>query len=123
VRGGGVMKERFNAEVKDVPGKEGVKIVELEGEIDISNSQKILDIMLPLIEEGNKFFIIDFSQLKHINSSGMFNFLRCFSKLKEKGGWLRFVNIGKAIREVLDSLGITRVFTIYGSVEEALREE
>ena len=117
------MKERFNAEVKDVPGKEGVKIVELEGEIDISNSQKILDIMLPLIEEGNKFFIIDFSQLKHINSSGMFNFLRCFSKLKEKGGWLRFVNIGKAIREVLDSLGITRVFTIYGSVEEALREE
>ena len=117
------MKERFSAEVKDVPGREEVKILELIGEVDISNSQKILDIMLPLIDEGNKYFIVDFSQLKHINSSGMFNFLRCFSKLKEKGGWLKFVNIGEAIREVLDSLGITRVFTIYGNIEEALKEE
>lgn len=116
------MKDRFMVEIKNAPGRDDVKVLEFKGEIDISNSHKIIEVMFPLIEEGFTQLVGDFSNLDYINSSGIFNLLRCYAKLREVGGFLKFVGVKENLLSMFDSLGITKIFTMHSSVEEALKE-
>jgi len=116
------MKERFFLEVKDIPQREDVKLLEFKGEIDITNSHYVIHRVFSLINNGYKYLIADFGKLEHINSSGIFNLLRCYAKLQENGGWMKFIHLEEPLFSVLRSLGITRVFSVYKDLEEALKD-
>jgi len=122
LQGGEFMKPGFTIEVKDIPQKPGVKLLEFKGEVDLSTSHKIIEVVFPLINQGHTHLIGDFSQLEYINSSGIFNFLRCYAKIKETNGYLKFINVKPPLYEVLDSLGITKIFPVYNSLEEAIKD-
>lgn len=115
------MRQRFFVEVEDVPDREDIKILKFRGEIDITNSHVIIHKIFSLINSGAVRLVVDFGELKHINSSGIFNFLRCYAKLKEVKGWLRFINLKGPIKEILDALGITKIFAVYDNLEAALK--
>jgi len=116
------MQERFSVEIKPILGRENTKVLLFKGEIDISNSHKIIEVIFPLIEEGSTDLIADFGQLDYINSSGIFNLLRCYAKLREVGGGLKFVNIRENLLNMFDSLGISKIFAVHKTVEDALKE-
>ena len=99
-----------------------IKLIGLKGELDFLGSKKLAQEVLPIIAEGSFYLIMDLHELDYINNTGIYGLLRCFSKVKEKGGFLKFVAINQRIKEILDMAGIMRFICIYDTLDEALMD-
>ena len=109
--------------VRKVPEKEDVRIVEFSGEIDTTNSSLILENIQPLLEEGITKIIGDFSEVRYINSTGIYALLRCYAWTKSKGGYLKLIGVRSEVLEVMETLGIPRVIPIHKTFQEILSSE
>ena len=110
----------ININIKDIPEQTGVKLIELNGELDTFTSQKLISEVLPLIEQGTPNLIADLSGLSYINSTGIYNLLHCYTKAKEKGGYVKLVAVNDNIKEILDMIGVTKLLTPYPTLQDAL---
>lgn len=116
------MGKTISFKIKNVEGKADTCIIEFNGEIDAGNSNVIIDEIFPLIEKGKLHLIGDLSNLEYINSSGIYNLLRCYTKVKEKGGYFKIVDGKQPLQEILEALGVTRLMPFCETVDEALQE-
>ena len=71
------------------------------------------------IEDGCKFFIIDLSELKHVNSSGLGVLITCLTKARKKDGEVILVNPSDYIRNLMMITKLNSIFSIYDTVEAA----
>ena len=65
----------------------------LDKKIDLSNSHLMKEKFLKLLGQGHINIILDFSQVKMIDSSGLGKILLFQKELREKGGSLKILNI------------------------------
>jgi anti-sigma B factor antagonist len=72
------------------------------------------------MENGFITFVLDLSDLKHINSSGLGVFITLLTKARKKDGEVLLVNPSEGIRKLLIMTKLNAIFTIYDTVEAAL---
>lgn len=72
------------------------------------------------LEDGYLHFILDLSELKHINSSGLGVFITLLTKARKKDGDVVIVNPSQNIRNLLMITKLNSIFFLYDSVEAAL---
>lgn len=118
------MDSKFSIEVQDVirdiSAGVSVKLVELRGKMDMLNSPAFSRQILPFIDQGYRHFIINMEELEYIDSAGIYALLQCYTRIKEKKGYLRLVGLNKNIAEVLGAIGVTKILPVYKTIEEAL---
>ena len=56
--------------------------------------------------------IVDLKDLEYISSAGIGTLLKTYSRLKESGNTLKFINVNKHVNEVIRYSGLDRVFVI-----------
>lgn len=71
------------------------------------------------IEDINKF-ILDCSQIKHLNSTGISMILKIFTQIRNQGGELLLCAVSKQIEKLLIITKLNSIFTIFATVEDAL---
>ena len=111
------MAERL---VDDVPGpleirisKEGTRCVAaLNGELDISTSERLRAALLQLIDDGCRTLVIDMSGLALIDSTGLGVLVGVLKRVLQHGGEMRLRSPRRSARRVFDITGLDRVFTI-----------
>jgi len=83
--------------------------LKLDGYIDASNAE---DVEKVLMDVAGKFdsIVFDMEKLEYISSAGLRTFKRIYMELRRKGGTLSAKNVDKAIMEVLEVTGFTRLF-------------
>lgn len=113
-------KKDLELRISDIPNRNNTKLIEFVGEVDTLNSYRITQDILPLIEQGYRIIICDFSELYYIESSGIYNLIRCYARVKEKKGAIRIVSPQDSVKEVLVSLGVPSLIPIFESMEIAL---
>jgi len=88
-------------------GNEGE--VKLVGYIDASNAAEVEDL---LVDIASKFdsLVMDMEKLEYISSAGLRAFKHVYMDIRRKGGTLSAKNVDKAIMEVLEVTGFTRLF-------------
>jgi len=64
---------------------------------------------------GNQRIVLDFAELSHMDSLGLGTLVRLYVSAKSAGCVLELCNVGKSVRQLL---GITHVWSIFGSVGE-----
>lgn len=106
--------------VKDASGAD-VKLIELSGKMDLISSPNFTEKVLPFIEEGSIFFILDMSKLDYIDSAGIYALLQCYTRVKEKKGYLKLLKVNKNILEILSSIGVTKILSTYDELSDALK--
>lgn len=97
-----------------------INILSLKGSLlaDVQ-SRDILQAVTNQIQEGTVNFIIDLSELKFINSSGLGMLLTCLTKARKAGGDLVLANVPEQVSNLLSITKLTEVFTTVDSLEEA----
>jgi anti-sigma B factor antagonist len=101
--------EVYNAAVISFKGK-------LRGGPD---AQVFQDKISNYLEEGKKNIIIDMSDVKFVDSSGLGNIVRAFSTVKDAGGKLKLAGITDKVQGVLSITKLSSVFEMHKTVEEA----
>ena len=101
--------ELYNAAVISFKGK-------LRGGPDAQNFQ---DQIASFLEAGKKNIIVEMSDVKFVDSSGLGNIVRAFSTVKDAGGKLKLAGITDKVTGVLSITKLNSVFEQYKTVEEA----
>lgn len=71
-----------------------------------------------LIDSGETYIVLDFANVRIINSNGIGKILLFYKKLKEKSGSLSFVNLNDNIADLFDKLMFVNLFKIYNSYDD-----
>lgn len=100
--------------------KNGIVILDIQGEIDLYNAPEIKDTIQKLIEEQKYNIIINLEKVSYIDSSGIGALISSLSNLKKYQGGLKIINVYASVKKVFELTKLTSFFEIYDSEDEAL---
>lgn len=97
-----------------------VLVLELTIEsLDAGNVRKLKEAIVEQIGSSNRV-VLDLSQLKFVDSSGLGVMLSCLRSVRERGGDLRLCSMTPTVRSLFELMRMHRVFNIYETKDEAL---
>lgn len=98
-----------------------VTTVSLKGRIDATVAPDIEQELISLIEAGSCKLVTVLSQVTFISSAGLRSLVAALKQAKKGRGDLRLAGMGGKVKEVFEITGLSTIFGIYGSIEEAVR--
>jgi anti-sigma B factor antagonist len=98
----------------------GVTLVDVEGQLIVGNRQELKQKVLEHLEDGDRKFVIDFSNTGYIDSSGLGVLVSLSKKIREQGGELRLSSLNEDLRTLFELTKLDTLFRITGTREEAL---
>ena len=105
----------FNARHED-----GAVVVELSGEIDMHNSVHMRDKILELLRGEPPALVINMTQVKFIDSSGVATLVEVLKQCRQCGCQLKLAGLVERVQSVFDICRLDSMFQIYDSEAEAL---
>ena len=97
-------------------------VVAVTGEIDLFTAPEFKQAVLSAIEAGAKRVVVDLIEVTFIDSSSLGVLIGAHRRLKARGGQLVVVCDRESILKTFRITGLDGVFTLAGSVDEALDE-
>lgn len=111
-----------NKEIEITDAKKGdVSVIKICWKLDVNSSPLLEAKFTSLIEKGEKNFILDFSEVVYISSSGLRAVLMAAKKTTAAGGKILLCALKPQIMEVFNMSGFTSLFPIFETEEEALK--
>lgn len=95
------------------PESGAVPIVNVVGEIDISNAPQIYSLMWQTSSRGSKSLILNMEQLEFMDSSGLQVLLRLRERLRSKKQKVFIVGPRPQIQKLLKLTGFDKLFPLY----------
>jgi anti-sigma B factor antagonist len=100
--------------------QDGVLILSIAGRLDSATSPNFEESLLGSIKSGTTRLVLDFGPLEYISSAGLRVLLKATRELKSTDGVMVICSVRDYIQEVFDLSGFSSVFTMTGSLEDAL---
>ena len=98
-----------------------VKIFHLSGRIFGGPETQIMcERVRELLAEDKLFFVMNFRNVKWINSNGIGSIIACLTSLRNKGGDLRFTNVHDAARKYFRITKLDTIIKTFNNVNEAV---
>jgi anti-sigma B factor antagonist len=91
----------------------------LIGKIDTTASGEVEKSINALIEKGNKYLVMDFSDTEYISSSGLRVMLSSLKRLRKVQGDMKLACARPMVKHVFEMAGFTQIFEFYDSEEDA----
>ncbi len=104
----------------EVDRREDAAIVRLRGSADMDVSPRLRDELLTLASERVPQIILDMTELQFICSVGLGEIVAAHSRCRHHDGVIKIVAPQPHIADVLEKTKLTRLFSIFDSVDEAL---
>lgn len=97
-----------------------VVVVEVEGQLIVSNRQELKQRVLDEAEGGARKILVDFAKTGYIDSAGLGVLVSLAKRLRELGGDLRLANLNDDLRTLFELTKLDTLFQISNSREQAL---
>ncbi len=107
--------------IKTIEKYEAV-IIELKGNVMGGDDTKDFnDLLHKLIDEGKKKIVLDLSEVKFMNSSGLGMLISGLTTVKKSDGVLKLAGTTEKIESLLVITKLITIFESYDTVDEALK--
>lgn len=83
--------------------------------ITMDNYKRIEDDVAAVVSEGVRRIAVDLSNLHYLYSTAMGLFIRIQKRVSESGGAICLVNTSNRVRDVMASVNLDKLFTIYAT--------
>ena len=114
------MESQIELIFEEVRGKGNAKLVHFVGDLDATNVETVLEKICNLLNDGYTNLVVDFKELRYVNSTGLGILLHFSKSAKEKGGSFKIANINENVYEIIEIIGATSLLEIYDELEEAI---
>jgi anti-sigma B factor antagonist len=105
----------------DVDGRgDGRAVLRVAGEVDVYTAPQLREQIRDLAAKGTVHLIADLSQVGFIDSSGLGALIGGLRRVREDDGSLVLVTSAPRTRRLLQVTGLTKVFAIYDTVDDAI---
>lgn len=104
-----------NSEVEDV------SVVTLEGRIVLGEeSNSFRERLKSLLAEGKKKIVLNMTNVKYIDSSGLGILVAVHVSAKKQGASVRLCNLGEKFHEIMQITKLLTVFDVYSTEADAI---
>ncbi len=94
-------------------------VVHVSGSVDMSDAEKMRVTLEDLAAKPTALIVLDLSDMDFICSVGLGAIISAHLKCRHHQGRICLVNPKPAVRELLETTRLTKLFDIYQTVEEA----
>lgn len=100
---------------------DGVPVVSASGEIDVATAPPLRDRLQSLTTSGRSTVVVDLLGVTFLDSTALGVLVGALKRCRESGGDLPLVISEPRILKVFEITGLTGVFPIHATVEDAVR--
>jgi len=95
-------------------------VIEVSGEIDVYTAPRLREKIISLVEAGHYRLIVDMERVEFLDSTGLGVLVGGLKRVRQHDGGIDLVCTQGRILRIFRITGLSKVFDIYNSVEEAL---
>ncbi len=95
-------------------------VVEVGGEIDVYTAPKLREQLVELVNDGSFHLVVDMEGVDFLDSTGLGVLVGGLKRVRAHEGSLRLVCNQERILKIFRITGLTKVFPIHTSVDEAV---
>jgi anti-sigma B factor antagonist len=95
-------------------------VLAVAGEIDVYTAPKLREQIVALVDEGRYDLIIDMSAVDFLDSTGLGVLVGGLKRVRAHDGSLALVCAEERILKIFRITGLTKVFPIHATVDEAV---
>ena len=105
----------------DYTTEDGLTVVTVTGEIDVYSAPALREKFIGLVEQGKYGLIVDLERVQFLDSTGLGVLIGGLRRVRARDGFLDLVCTQPRMLRIFQMTGLSKIFAIYSSVEEALR--
>ncbi|MGC8511878.1 MAG: STAS domain-containing protein [Acidimicrobiales bacterium] len=95
-------------------------VIVVRGELDVYSAPKLREALIELVSEGHRQLIADLEGVEFLDSTGLGVLVGGLKRLRSNDGDLALVCTQPRVLKVFDITGLTSVFRISSTLEDAL---
>jgi anti-sigma B factor antagonist len=95
-------------------------VLAVAGEVDVATVPRLREQLHSLVAQGRHHIVVDLEGVDFLDSTGLGVLVGALKRVRTNGGELALVCTQSRIRKVFEVTGLTKVFSLYDSVDEAV---
>jgi anti-sigma B factor antagonist len=94
-------------------------VLAVKGEVDVYTAPRLRERLVELVSQGHRRVVVDLEGVEFLDSTGLGVLVGGLKRLRSNDGDLGLVCTQTRILKVFEITGLTKVFSIYDSVDAA----
>ncbi len=107
----------FNVSVRQV---DGVTLVTITGSVMWAEAEALHELFLDLLAKGQKKLLVNLSDVKHLDSSGIGALAWAYVTIRKAGGELKMISLSKQVQYLMELTALYKIFEDFSDEESAL---
>ena len=100
--------------------KDGIEVVNVEGEIDIYTAPRLRELLIDLVGKASYQLVVNLEKVGFLDSTGLGVLVGGLKRVRPHDGSLDLVCTQERILKIFKITGLTKVFGIYQTVDQAI---
>ena len=97
-------------------------VLDVAGEVDVYTAPKLREQLIGLVGDGHHRIIVDMTKVDFLDSTGLGVLVGGLKRIRSHEGSLALVCNAERILKIFRITGLTKVFPIHDSLDDALQE-
>ena len=100
--------------------RDSIEVIDVQGEIDMYTAPRLRELLIDLVSKGNYQLVVDLDKVGFLDSTGLGVLVGGLKRVRVHDGSLDLVCTQQRILRIFRITGLTEVFGIYETVDEAI---
>ena len=100
--------------------KDGIEVIDVAGTIDIYTAPRLRELLIDLVSTDNYQLIVNMDQVEFLDSTGLGVLVGGLKRVRAHDGSLDLVCTQERILKLFRITGLTKVFGIHETVDQAI---
>ena len=100
--------------------RDGIEVIDVRGEIDIYTAPRLRELLINLVSRGSYQLVVNLDKVGFLDSTGLGVLVGGLKRVRAHDGSLNLVCTQERILKIFRIAGLTEVFGIYATVDQAL---
>ena len=100
--------------------QDGIEVIDVQGEIDMYTAPRLRELLIDLVSKGRYQLVVNLDKVGFLDSTGLGVLVGGLKRVRAHDGSLDLVCTQQRILKILKVTGLTEVFGIYETVDQAI---
>jgi anti-sigma B factor antagonist len=104
----------------DHHARDGVEVIDVQGEIDMYTAPRLRELLIDLVSRGSYQLVVNLDKVGFLDSTGLGVLVGGLRRVRAHDGSLDLVCTQQRILKIFRVTGLTEVFGIYETADQAI---
>lgn len=98
---------------------QSVSVMKVKGQVDSETAPELDRALSKLLTDGRNKIVLDMAGMEFMSSAGLRALVKALKEAQGSGGDVRLASVSESVRGILLTVGMTQMFKLFPTSEEA----